>query len=163
MRSFSNLWYWIGLAVIWSTVSHWVLGVPFDMIQRARRYGDQADRDFEDMVRINVNRLALINRISGSLLVVFGSGALSALALLGFAYRIEFAQALFLLAFPLSIVGALSFKAAHSIRDSDLSGEDLKKRLIRHRFWCQMVGVLALVTTAFWGMYQNLSVYGLGI
>ena len=35
MRSFSNLWYWIALAVLWSTVSHWVLGVPFDMVQRA--------------------------------------------------------------------------------------------------------------------------------
>jgi hypothetical protein len=37
MRSFSNLWYWIALAVLWSSTSHWVLGVPFDMIQRARR------------------------------------------------------------------------------------------------------------------------------
>jgi len=30
MRSFSNLWYWIVLSVLWSTMSHWVLGVPFD-------------------------------------------------------------------------------------------------------------------------------------
>jgi hypothetical protein len=57
MRSFSNLWYWIAIAVTWSTVSHWVLGVPFDMLQRARRQGGQADADFETMVRINANRL----------------------------------------------------------------------------------------------------------
>ena len=25
MRSFSSLWYWIGLAVLWSSASHWVL------------------------------------------------------------------------------------------------------------------------------------------
>ncbi len=37
MRSFSNLWYWIALAVTWSSTSHWVLGVPFDMVLRARR------------------------------------------------------------------------------------------------------------------------------
>ena len=37
MRSFSNLWYWIGLAVLWSSVSHWVLGVPYDSILRAKR------------------------------------------------------------------------------------------------------------------------------
>ena len=37
MRSFSNLWYWIALGVIWSSASHWVLGVPYDMINRARR------------------------------------------------------------------------------------------------------------------------------
>ena len=35
MRSFSNLWYWIALAVMWSTASHWVLGVPWDMVIRA--------------------------------------------------------------------------------------------------------------------------------
>ena len=41
MRSFSNLWYWIMLAVIWSSTSHWVLGVPHDMFIRARRQGGQ--------------------------------------------------------------------------------------------------------------------------
>ncbi|MEM9756043.1 MAG: component of SufBCD complex, partial [Pseudomonadota bacterium] len=28
LRSFSNLWYWIVLAVFWSSASHWGLGVP---------------------------------------------------------------------------------------------------------------------------------------
>ena len=37
LRSFSNLWYWIGLAVFWSSVSHWILGVPYDSIMRAKR------------------------------------------------------------------------------------------------------------------------------
>ena len=37
MRSFSNLWFWIALAVLWSSVSHWVLGVPWDMVMRARK------------------------------------------------------------------------------------------------------------------------------
>ncbi len=46
--SFSNLWYWIALAVMWSSTSHWVLGVPYDMIQRARREGGQAEADLED-------------------------------------------------------------------------------------------------------------------
>ncbi len=55
MRSFSNLWYWIALAVTWSTASHWVLGVPFDMVLRARRHGGDAERDLEDMVRVNVS------------------------------------------------------------------------------------------------------------
>ena len=37
MRSFSNLWYWVALAVLWSSASHWVMGIPHDMIYRARR------------------------------------------------------------------------------------------------------------------------------
>ena len=45
LRSFSNLWYWIALAVLWSSISHWVLGVPHDMIHRARREGGQVLAD----------------------------------------------------------------------------------------------------------------------
>jgi hypothetical protein len=162
MRSFSNLWYWIALAVTWSTTSHWVLGVPFDMLQRARRYGGQADADFEDMVRINVNRLNYIRSQSGVWLVVFASMVITALGILGFWYYVEFAQAVFLLAFPLSIVAGLSFRTAEKIERSDDTGEPLKRRMIRHRFSTQVVGMIALVVTAFWGMWRNLQVGAFG-
>ncbi|MCX8227854.1 MAG: component of SufBCD complex, partial [Sulfitobacter sp.] len=71
MRSFSNLWFWIALAVVWSTASHWVLGVPYDMVLRARRQGEQAQIDLEDMVRINVNRLLYITQVSGTWILGF--------------------------------------------------------------------------------------------
>jgi len=156
MRSFSNLWYWIAIAVTWSTTSHWVLGVPFDMLQRARRQGGQADADFEAMVRINVNRLNEIHRISGVWLVVFASMMISALVVLGFWYDVEFAQAVFLIAFPLSIVAGLSFRTAERIAATGETGEPLKRRMMRHRFATQIVGMIALFLTAFWGMWRNL-------
>ncbi|MGJ8597444.1 MAG: hypothetical protein ACSHW3_16395, partial [Sulfitobacter sp.] len=53
MRSFSNLWFWIVLAVVWSTTSHYGLGVPYDMVLRAKRHGGQTEIDLEDLVRIN--------------------------------------------------------------------------------------------------------------
>jgi hypothetical protein len=162
MRSFSNLWYWIAIAVTWSTTSHWVLGVPFDMLQRARRYGGQADEDFEAIVRINVNRLNYIRALSGVWLVVFASMLNTALVILGFWYDVEFAQAVFLLAFPLSIVAGLGFRTADKIGTSQETGEALKRRLIRHRFSTQIVGMLALVCTAFWGMWRNLQVGAFG-
>lgn len=71
MRSFSNLWYWIILAVAWSSASHWVLGVPYDMVHRARRMGGQAQEDLEAMVRINCNRILYIGNLSGLWLIGF--------------------------------------------------------------------------------------------
>jgi len=65
MRSFSNLWYWIALAVVWSTTSHYVLGVPYDMITRAKRSGGEAEADLHDLVRVNVNRLLYIAGAAG--------------------------------------------------------------------------------------------------
>jgi hypothetical protein len=158
MRSFSNLWYWIALAVVWSTTSHWVLGVPYDMILRARRKGGQAMTDLEDIVRVNVNRLLLIGSVAGLWIIGFGSAALTILGMLGFAYDVEFAQALFLIAFPLSFVGLLSVSTAGLISEEASRDELLCKRLIRHRFWTQLVGMLSIFITAMWGMYQNLYV-----
>jgi hypothetical protein len=162
MRSFSNLWYWIAIAVTWSTTSHYVLGVPFDMLQRARRHGGQADADFEAMVHINVNRLNYIRGLSGVWLVVLASTLISALVILGFWYGVEFAQAVFLIAFPLSIIAGLSFRAAEMIARIGETGEALKRRIIRHRFSTQIVGMLALLATAFWGMWRNLQVGAFG-
>ncbi len=162
MRSFSNLWYWIALAVIWSTTSHWVLGVPFDMVVRARRKGGQAEQDLEDMVRINTNRLLYIGRVSGLWLLAFVSAFISALAVLGFWYGVEFAQAVFLFALPLSLVGLLTLSTARLIVDEGATGELLHKRLMRHRLYTQIIGMISVFVTAMWGMYQNLAVGPLG-
>ena len=162
MRSFSNLWYWIALAVIWSSVSHWVLGVPFDMVLRARRRGGEAQRDLEDMVRINLNRLLYITDLAGIWLVALVSALVSALAVLGFWYGIEFAQALFLFAFPLSFVGLISVRAARRLRAEQASGELLIRRLTRHRLKVQVIGMISVFVTAMWGMYQNITVGALG-
>lgn len=162
MRSFSNLWFWIVLAVVWSTASHWVLGVPFDMVVRARRHGEDATGDLEDLVRINVNRLLYIGRVSGLWLAGFACFALTMLILLGFVYEHEFAQAVFLLAFPLSIVGMLSLSTARLIAGEGSSGERLCKRLTRHRLYTQIIGMISIFVTALWGMYQNVTLGVLG-
>lgn len=162
MRSFSNLWFWIVLAVVWSTASHWVLGVPYDMITRARRNGGQAETDLEDMTRINVNRLLYISRVSGVWLVGFTFFLLSGLLVMGFYYGVEFAQAVFLIALPMSWVAWLSVATAHRIAAEGLTGEPLRKRLLRHRIYTQMIGTLAIFVTALWGMYTLMTAGVLG-
>ncbi|MEP1587106.1 MAG: component of SufBCD complex [Tateyamaria sp.] len=158
MRSFSNLWFWIALAVVWSTASHWVLGVPFDMVARARRYGEQAETDLEDLVRINTNRLLFINNVSGIWALGFTCFFLTGLAILGFVYSVEIAQAVFLLGFPMSLVGALSLITARTIQAESATGEVLWKRLSRLRIYVQAIGMVSIFVTALWGMYQNMSV-----
>ena len=162
MRSFSNLWFWIALAVLWSTTSHWVLGVPFDMVARARRGGGQAAQDLEDMTRICVNRLIFITEEAGLWITGLGAAMLTVLAVLGFVYDMEFAQALFLLALPMSGVGVLSIATAARIRRDGLSGPQLWRRLTLHRFFTQLIGMMSIFVTALWGMFQNMSAGVLG-
>lgn len=163
MRSFSNLWFWIALAVTWSSASHWVLGVPWDMAIRARKSQSvQAMTDFEDMVRININRLLYVARESGLLMAGLVAFVMTVLLLLGFVYDNEFAQALFLLGFPLLLVGGLSVWAAQRIAAQDLTGVALIKRLQTHRLVIQVIGMVSIFVTAMWGMYQNMNANILG-
>lgn len=158
MRSFSNLWYWIALAVLWSSTSHWVLGVPHDMIQRARREGGQAQTDLEDLVRINSGRLLSIFDQGALIIVALGCFWLTVLGMLAFYYDVEFAQAVFLLLFPMAFVVWLSVLACRRIRNGESSGEKLYRRLTIHRRWTQAIGVVAIFVTAMYGTWQNLSI-----
>lgn len=155
MRSFSNLWFWIMLAAIWSSASHWILGVPYDLVLRARRKGGRHEEDMHDLVRINVGRLMFIGRASGLWMTSFGCFMLSIVAVLGFYYRFEFAQAVFLIFFPLSFVGLLTLATARGIEADEVTGEALYKRLARHRIYVQLIGMIAIFVTSMWGMYQN--------
>ncbi|SLN38273.1 hypothetical protein TRL7639_01913 [Falsiruegeria litorea R37] len=162
MRSFSNLWFWIALAVVWSSASHWVLGVPFDMVIRARRVGGQAVVDLQDITRVNVNRILYVTDVSGIWILGFVCFLLSTLLVLGFYYWVEFAQALFLIGFPMSLVGLINLSTARRIRREDLQGADLSKRLTRCRIYTQIIGMISIFVTALFGMYQNLSIGVLG-
>ncbi len=166
MRSFSNLWYWIALAVTWSSTAHWVLGVPYDMVLRARRQGGVAADDMVTMVRLNVGRLLYIGREGGLFLAMIAGFVLGSLAVLGFVYWVEFAQAVFLIALPLALVGLMSLWTARRLEAMIQAGtadaEILAQRLTRHRFFVQLVGMLAITATALWGMLQNLNLSVLG-
>ncbi|MDA5094803.1 component of SufBCD complex [Aliiroseovarius sp. KMU-50] len=162
LRSFSNLWFWIALAVLWSTASHWVIGVPYDMVHRAARNGGQTQQDLEDLVRIYCNRILYIAGVSGLWILGFGCAVMTSLLLLGFVYGVEFAQAVFLMGFPMCIVGLMSLNTARIIQDRDLEGADLRSRLFRHRFQVQILGMISIFVTSLWGMYQNLNLSAWG-
>lgn len=161
-RSFASLWFWIVVAVAWTTVTHNALGVPFDMVLRARRKGGAHLRDLEDMVAIQVRRRTVVLGNAGAVLVMLWATGLTLIALLGFVYRLELAQALTLLFLPWSIVAGLRARlAARMVRD-DLRGEALCRALTWHRTGVQAIGLAAILVTTLWGMWFNLNVRALG-
>ena len=158
MRSFSNLWYWIALAVLWSSASHWVIGVPFDMVARARRKGGQAVEDLDMMVAINVNRLLYIAETAGLWLIGFSTFLLSTLAVLAFYYNVEFAQAVIFLLAPMILVFQLSLRTARRIATDGIAGPALWRRLMLHRMMVQGIGVVSIFVTSLYGMWQNMHI-----
>lgn len=156
LRSFSNLWYWIGLAVLWSSVSHWVIGVPYDAILRAKRGKPEgAVDDLHALTRVHVNRVLYIADVSGTWIALISSALLTALGITAFLYGIEFCQALFFLAAPMPLIGAMSIWTARKIQSRELVGVPLIRMLLRHRFVTQLIGVITIFITAMYGMYMN--------
>jgi len=157
MRSFSNLWFWLSLAVLWSTTSHFVIGVPHDMMRRAWREGGQALADVEALAHIYTRRLLYIARAGGIFLVAFLTFFTTALVVLAAFYAVEFAQALLCLVIPMMLVGALTLRTCLRIEAEALEGEALLNKLRTHRVAVQTVGMFSLFFTGMFGMYQNLT------
>ncbi|MDG4648845.1 component of SufBCD complex [Roseibacterium sp. SDUM158017] len=160
LRSFSNLWYWIVLAMLWSTMSHWTIGVPYHIVARARRGDERARRDMQALAEINGERILTVTDQSAPVLVALATFLATGLAVTGWLYRVEFCQALFLLIFPAMLVGALTVLTARKLRATGYA--DVAHRLRVHRVFVQMLGVLFIFVTAFWGMYTNVTVGPLG-
>jgi len=160
LRSFSNLWYWIVLAILWSSLSHWTLGVPYHIVARARRGDAQADRDMRALARINGARILAVTDQSAAVLLGLAVFIATGLAVTGWLYRVEFLQALFLLMFPAMLVGGLTVLTARKLRRTEY--EDVAHALRLHRIYVQMMGIVFIFLTAFWGMYTNVTVGPLG-
>ncbi len=152
--SFSSMWFWIVLAVFWSALSHFVMGVPFDLVQRAARNGGQAMDDLEALARINSARLLQFGGAAGVILTGVATTLLSFLFLLGFVYGAEVCQALFFLALPFTLVNLLAQRTARLVQTTDGRSHALIRRLRRHRVYTQGIGIVSIFMTAFWGIFQ---------
>jgi hypothetical protein len=161
-RSFTSIWFWMAVAVMWSSLSHYVMGVPFDMVVRARRQGGRAQEELEWMVRLQVARRVHVAEVSGLLLVALTTAGITVLGLLCFYYRLQFAQALFLLLLPASMVGVLGVLAARRLERAPLQGEALCAFLGRQRMMVQGIGVLSIIVTAAWAIWTIMSTSVLG-
>ena len=134
------------------------MGVSSDMIHRARSKGGQAAEDLADLVRINVNCQQNVAAIAGLWLLGISCFLLTTMAVLGFVYGVELAQAIFLLMFPLVIIGSMTLSTGRLIAATNPQGEDLYRILLRQRLWMQIIGMIAIFVTALYGMFQNLAV-----
>ncbi|WP_108814255.1 hypothetical protein [Loktanella sp. Alg231-35] len=157
LNTFSNVWYWLIVVGIWSVVSNWLIGVPFDMLFRARRYGTAELADVEGLVDIHVRRIAAYHHSFGHWLIGLIAFVLSGVGFAGFYYGLELGQGLFVLGAPLCLIGAINVRLALELNQTPLAGKDLVHRLFRVRLWTQIIAMVTMFFTAMYGMYFSLA------
>ncbi len=156
-RSFSSVWYWVMLALLWSFAIHWTLGAPYDLLRRACRADPTAQRDLERLVEVTARRRLRSAMAAGPLGSATLSALVTALALLGFAYGVELAQALLLMGGPFLAVWLFDQRVARRITSQRVRGDELCRRLSAARRRTQAMGMTAIFLVALWGMWWTLT------
>lgn len=156
-NSFSSIWFWILVAISWSSGSHWILGVPYDLVQRARREGGVTEERIHMLLEINASRFRNIQNVAGFVLTGLVTFVLTGFWILGFVYWIEFFQAMFMLTFPWVFVAMITIRTARNLGEELPTGEDLYKLFRRLRLYIQAIGLVTIFVTSVWGMYFVMS------
>lgn len=142
--SFQSPWYWALHVVVWTFVCLRTLGVPYDMLLRARRVPEVAAR-VDVLARLSADRIAGAADAAGGAMAAGAGFVIAGLAGLGFASGIEAAQAVFFLVAPLCAVGYSSVRLALWIRRSRLAGPRLVLALSWRRVCHQAIAIVAML------------------
>jgi hypothetical protein len=156
LATFSSVWFWLAVIVSWAVASHWLIGVPFDLLYRARKSDPQELADLEAITDVNVRRFTGLVDMAGPWLLGLVIFILTTLGMAGFYYGLELAQGLFILGAPLTVIMILNILVAQDLRAHPLRGSDLVHRMFRLRIWSQAIGMIAIFFTAVYGMWFNL-------
>ena len=157
LDTFDNIWFWMAVVVAWAVACHWMIGVPFDLLVRARRGEEEAQTDLEALVAINLRRFSWFYRYAGAGFVGLAAFFLAGTALLAVVYRFEFAIGLLVLGGPLMGVALMNLRLALSLIAAPLEGRALVSRLLRVRVWTQVAAAFSLFVTAVYGMAFNIA------
>lgn len=161
-RSFSSLWYWLAVIAVWTEAGRRVLGVPGDVVQRARRDpGGEDGLVLLDWLLLNLPRWR-IGHSEGVWLLGLGAFLLTSLAVLGFGFGLEMAQALSLLLLPQGMLLISRIRLAGQLapligaaQDRRIPAADAVAKALRlivaHRRWVFLWSVLGVAVTALWG------------
>jgi hypothetical protein len=141
---FESIWYWVLHIVVWTLACTRTLGVPHDMLLRARRMPDIAVR-VDILAGLAAERIGGIYDRAGIAIAAATGFVLAAFAALGFGSGLEVAQAAFALLLPLAIIGYSKLRLGLHIRRRRLAGPRLVLLLARRRLLHQAIGVLAML------------------
>ena len=167
-RSFSTIWFWLALIGMWSAAGRNVLGVPVEVLARARAAlrRDTAEAPeaiaLMDWLSLTLPRWRLGPR-EGAVFLGVTSFGLTSLAVLGFGFGLELAQALTLVGVPFWLLFWLRVRLARRLApilaDAQQGVMPLPdavagtvRHMVRHRILHMVLSVAAVLVTLLWGM-----------
>ncbi|WP_265500507.1 hypothetical protein [Paracoccus beibuensis] len=166
-RSFMTIWYWLTLIGMWSATGRSVLGVPSEVLARARAAQAKGDPEgaavimLLDWLSLVLPRWQLGPR-EGAVFLGVTSFLLTSLAILGFVFWLELAQAVVLLLVPFWLLFWMRARLARRLmpviraaHDGRLTlaeaGAEATRRMSWHRVMTTILSIAAVAVTVLWG------------
>ncbi|MBV0891579.1 hypothetical protein KTN05_06895 [Paracoccus sp. Z118] len=165
LRSFSSIWYWLLLTLAWTSAGRHVLGVPAEIVHRARRAAAEDGGDagvlLLDWLSLMLPRWQVPPR-DGAILLGVAAFVLTSLLVLGFGYGRELAQAAFLLLGPFAALLGLRVRLARRLApvlaeahegrlDTAKAAGAAAAAMSRHRLQAAFLSIMAVAAAAIWG------------
>ena len=154
--SFQSLWYWVLSVTVWT---HRLPPHPRRALRHgaARRAGCRRwRRGWTTLAHIAADRVGGIHdRFGVPIAALAGFALAGALRASASCTGIELAQAAFMLAFPLTVVGYSTLRLALAVRRKGTRGAELRQILARRRLWHQAIAILALLAAALVGLAMH--------
>ena len=166
-RSFGTVWYWLVVIGTWSLTGRHVIGVPSEILLRART-AIQAGEGESPVVLHLLDWLSLVlprwrlGAREGAVFLAATAFALSSLAIMGIGYALELALAGFLLLFPFAILFWMRVALARRLmplldaaeqgaRPIPEAAAEAVRRMVIHRRLVTALSMAAVAVTALWG------------
>ncbi|MFN3275258.1 MAG: hypothetical protein ACK41U_11345 [Paracoccus sp. (in: a-proteobacteria)] len=167
-RSFSTIWFWLALIGMWSAAGRTVLGVPAEVLTRARtaiRRGEAEGAPvitLLDWLSLTLPRWRLGPR-EGAIFLAVTSFLLTSLAIMGFGFGLELAQALTLVGLPFWLLFWMRVRLARRLVPLLAAAQEGQtplaeaaagtlRHMTRHRLWVTLLSMAAVLVTLLWGM-----------
>lgn len=145
------------IALMWAGLTRSSMGVPLDLLARARRMGGQAQLDVEALARIHAERYIYYWSQGKQFQVAVLAFVLSGLFVLAIWFHFEFAQAILFLLLPLVLISANALRGALRVLAGHGQGDALHKLIWRQRFFVQVIGFTFIFLTAIFGLLHNMT------
>jgi hypothetical protein len=177
-RSFGSVWFWIVLIGLWSMAGRTIIGVPVEVVLRARRAQAAGEPEGHGVITL-LDWLSLVlprwhlGSREGALFFGLAVFLLTSLTIFGFRYGLEMAQALTLLTWPFFLLFWMRVRLARQLIPLLRAGQEGEspvavvateaiRRMIGHRRLVMLVSILAVALTALWGtLWALMHPYGL--
>jgi len=155
-NSFDNPWYWLLVAILWVRAIQWTLGIPSDVMRAARSGDALAHSDALALMDMHIRSVTRDFNQFGMVLVLMTCFVLASFATLGFWNDVTMLQGVFLISFPMVIIGGMDIRLSLRLQKQPVEWADICRIYRRQRRMKFALALLFLMISMLWSLFLQI-------